>query len=132
MQVDQIKESEYQEVLGWFTEKRGWPYPPENWVLPETSFVARYKGKMMAACWLYVTNSPIGFIEILVTNPNASTLIAGRALHAAVKAAIDYNKKLRGRYSRVMAVTANESLQRLFKKQFKFRESKDRVYFGGE
>lgn len=72
------KEQDFPVFDEWW-KKRGWIMNPE--VLPVgTGFVVENNGVPIAAGWVYLTNSPLAWLEYVVTNPEAGIKERGRCV----------------------------------------------------
>lgn len=77
-----FRPTDYGEIAGWY-ETRG-RTPPGLACLPMTGFIV----PGVAAGFLYATDSALGIIDCLVSNPSASVLARGRALVAISSALV--------------------------------------------
>lgn len=64
--VTQYKPEHYHEIAGWFVKRR--LKVPPMWGLSDTGYIIHG----VAAGFLYLTNSGIGYIDCLIANPEAS------------------------------------------------------------
>lgn len=67
MKVNQYTENDYGEIYSWFNKRH--ITPPEKWALSNEGFIVRG----VAAGFLYLTNSSLGFIDMFVSNPDSSS-----------------------------------------------------------
>ena len=75
-------ETDYEEVEQWFVARK-WAMQPA--LLSDMGRVVSDDKGLIAAGWLYLTNSTWSFIEHLVTNPNAGL----KARHKAIRLILD-------------------------------------------
>lgn len=83
---------------------------PLNWLPPLGSVATGPEGEPLAACWLYLTGTPVAWIEQLVSNPEAPKRMRARALDAVVEDLLWTADRLGCRV--VMAATASLSVIR--------------------
>lgn len=78
-------EKDYPELGGWFKSHQGYAIPTN--ILPKLGIVVESNCGMSAAGWLYMDNSVgVAWPAWMVTNPNISPIIAGRALEHVLEA----------------------------------------------
>ena len=77
-----IQDEDLPEVSEWFTARK-WPVPPAGKMLPDTGYVAERvsDGQLLAVAWFYLTNSQVGIIDWIATNPKE----AGNGLDSALE-----------------------------------------------
>lgn len=69
--IRQLHDEDLIEVSEWFA-KRKWSRPPSGKGLPDTGYVAvAESGQLLSVAWLYITNSDVGIIDWMCTNPDA-------------------------------------------------------------
>lgn len=103
-------------VAGWFTARK-WTIPPNGKNLPESGYVAEKNGKLLAVAWLYITNSEVGIIDWIATNPDS--MVEGLI---SVTKLISYIEELSaGRISVFMHFTPNEKFSAFLKKKCGFK-----------
>jgi len=71
--VRDLEDDDLAEVSEWFTS-RNWNVAPQGKVLPDSGYVAVHNGKLLSVAWLYVTNSEVGIIDWIATNPEEPRL----------------------------------------------------------
>lgn len=91
MIAERIEKHHWQEICLWYTG-HGQPIPDRE-LMPETGFMVQG----LAAGFLYVTDSKLGIIEFLISNPDSNKEERDRAIDLVVKRleieAIDWDIK---------------------------------------
>ena len=67
-----IKVEDYTILMEWWNSYDGIEIPDSS-ILPDNGlggFVMEKEGKMVAAAYVYLTNSDVGYIDFLISNPN--------------------------------------------------------------
>ena len=67
-----IKVEDYTILMEWWNSYDGIEIPDSS-ILPDNGlggFVMEKEGKMVAAAYIYLTNSAVGYIDFLISNPN--------------------------------------------------------------
>ena len=67
-----IKVEDYTILMEWWNSYDGIEIPDSS-ILPDNGlggFVMEKEGKMVAAAYVYLTNSAVGYIDFLISNPN--------------------------------------------------------------
>jgi len=67
-----IKVEDHDTLMEWWESYDGIEIPDSS-ILPDNGlggFVMEKEGKMVAAAYVYLTNSAIGYIDFLISNPN--------------------------------------------------------------
>ncbi|TXH10656.1 MAG: hypothetical protein E6R04_04805 [Spirochaetes bacterium] len=117
LKVDLIREEDFVEVSEWFV-RRKWPVPPAGQMLPPSGYVAYSPdGMLHAVAWLYVTNSQIGIIDWIATNPESEGMVG----LVGVKKIIDHIERIATDISVFMHFTPNDSFARYLKGKCRFK-----------
>lgn len=116
IRVRLIHDDDFPEISEWFV-KRKWPVPPAGKMLPESGYVAVQGEKLLSVAWLYVTNSQVGIIDWIATNPEA-----GPAAIISVKKLLDYIEDVSADYTNVfMTFVPNDKFARHLRKRCRFK-----------
>lgn len=111
-----LTEEDMAEVSEWFAARK-WPVPPGGKMLPETGYVAELDGRMISVAWLYITNSEVGIIDWIATNPEA-----GARGIISVKKLIEHIEGVSlGSLNTFMHFTPNDRLAQYLKKKCGFK-----------
>jgi hypothetical protein len=114
--VRHLEDDDLVEVSEWFASRK-WPYPPQGAMLPKTGFIAELNGKKLSVAWLYVTNSSVGIVDWIATNPNVG--VKGLI---SIKKLIDHIEDIsRESVASYLHFTPNEKLARYLKKNCGFK-----------
>lgn len=114
--VRQLTDEDLVEVSEWFASRK-WTHPPVGATLPETGYVAEIGDKKLSVAWLYITNSAVGIIDWIATNPEA-----GYKGMASVRALIDHIEEVSRRDTKsYLHFTGNDKLTRYLKKKCRFK-----------
>jgi hypothetical protein len=106
----------------WF-KVREWPYPPQPKILPKTGWIVESDdGEMLAAGWVYLTNSPIRILEWTVTNPNSQPFKRLKALEFLVKSIEDL---VSSDNSIMMQFIPDKKLVNFYEKRLGFKKAED-------
>lgn len=68
MKIRLLTREELPEIKSWYEVRPGWKALNDS-SYPETAFVAEHEGRLIAAGFLYISNSDWAFLEWTVTNP---------------------------------------------------------------
>lgn len=116
IRVRPITDDDFPEISEWFVKRR-WSVPPVGKMLPETGYVAVSGEKLLAVAWLYITNSQVGIIDWIATNPEAG--IAGLV---SVKKLVEYMEAVSAGSANVfMHFTPNDKFARYLKGKCRFK-----------
>lgn len=116
IQIRDITDDDLLEVSEWFAKRR-WPVPPAGSMLPDTGYIAYRGDKLLSVAWLYITNSQVGIIDWIATNPDA-----GPVGTASIKKLVDYIEGISGDSTSVfMHFTPNDKLAKFLKKNCRFK-----------
>jgi hypothetical protein len=107
------READYPVLKDWWVRQGFGELPPE--VLPQTGIIAEYQGVMIAAGFLYRSDSTIAWLEWVVANPDYHEANRTTAIDAVIAAA-EAEAKAQG--FKVLFTSSNKSnlverLQRL-------------------
>lgn len=112
-----IQDDDLLEVSEWYTYRK-WRVPPNPNILPKSAYVAEKDGKLLSVIWLYITNSGIGIIDWVATNPRSGTL-GIRSLKNLLK----YTEELADKdLNTFIHFTHNDKLSKFFSKKCGFKE----------
>ena len=104
------------EVSEWFASRK-WPRPPQGAMLPETGSIAELGGRKLSLAWLSITNSSVGIVDWIATNPDAG--VKGLI---SIKALIDHIEGIsREGVSSFLHFTPNDKLALYLKKKCGFK-----------
>lgn len=78
------KDKHYDQVKGWW-EAHNWP-PINADFLPNTGYIIESDGVNVVAGWLYITNSPFGIFEWVISNPKVEKAERREALDMLISA----------------------------------------------
>jgi hypothetical protein len=112
-----IEDGDLLEVSEWYTHRK-WRVPPNANILPKSAYVAEKEGQLLSIIWLYVTNSGIGIIDWVATNPHSGTL-GIRSLKKVLKYAEDI---VGNDLNTFIHFTHNDKLSRFFSRKCGFKE----------
>jgi len=119
LKVRPIEDGDFVSVSEWFV-KRSWPVPPAGQMLPESGFVAfTPDGKLHAVAWLYVTNSQLGIIDWIATNPDSDGMLG----LVGVKKIIDWIERVADGINVFLHFTPNDRLAKFLKGKCRFKIS---------
>lgn len=76
-------EQHYPLIAGWWA-KHQWAIIPKE-CLPQTGLIAVQGETPLAAAFLYRTDSAMGWLEFMVTNPDANPITRARGLKEVIK-----------------------------------------------
>ena len=110
-----IQDEDFVEVSEWFV-KRKWPVPPAGKMLPESGFVAEQDGKLLSVAWLYVTNSQVGIIDWIATNPEA-----GASGIISVKKLLDHIETISSETNVFMTFVPSDKFAKYLKNKCRFK-----------
>jgi hypothetical protein len=111
-----ITDDDFVEISEWFSSRK-WPVPPGGKMLPDTGYVAELDGQLLAVAWLYLTNSNVGIVDWLATNPNA-----GAKGIIVMKKLLAYIEDISGdSISTFMHFTPNDKLAKFLKRKCGFK-----------
>jgi hypothetical protein len=114
--IRKIDDDDMLEISEWFSSRK-WPVPPSGKMLPESGYVAVRDGKLLSVAWLYITNSQVGIVDWIATNPSA-----GPHGLISVTRLIDYIEDLSKGYINVfMHFTPNHKLAKFLKRKCGFK-----------
>lgn len=68
--VRDLADEDMVEIVEWFKHRK-WRVPPASHALPGTAYVAEQHGKLLSVVWLYLTNSGVGILDWVATNPES-------------------------------------------------------------
>lgn len=111
-----IQDEDLPEISEWFVARK-WPVPPAGKMLPESGYVAEKDGKLLAVAWFYLTNSQVGIVDWIATNPTTMTL----GLRSLIKILEHIEKISAGRTNVFMHFTPNEKLATFLKRKCGFK-----------
>jgi hypothetical protein len=103
---------DYPLAASWWTD-RGWGVIPEKF-LSDIGLVAEQDGVPSAMIWLYPTNTSVLIAEWLISDPEASPLIRGKAVSALISK-LDSVTKASGSF--LMTFLQHPGLVRMFEKR---------------
>lgn len=86
--VRDFRKEDYELVCGWWKQHK-FPPPPLD-LLPATGYIA----DEAAAAWLYLSNTPVAWLEFTVVDPNAEKAVRHEAI----------DKLLRNIFARAKAI----------------------------
>jgi len=110
--VRDLTDEDMVEIVEWFKERK-WRTPPASHALPGTAFVAERNGKLLSVVWLYVTNSGVGILDWVATNPEA-----GASGIVSLKKVLKYIETVVGdKMSTFIHFTHNDKLAKFFNKK---------------
>lgn len=116
IRVRGLTDDDFVEVSEWFTGRK-WPVPPQGKMLPDSGYVAECDGVPLSVAWLYITNSNMGIIDWIATNPKS-----GAKGIISVKKLINHIEDLSIDAVEVfMHFTPNEKLARFLKRKCGFK-----------
>lgn len=116
IQIRMIEDDDFPEISEWFVKRR-WPVPPVGQMLPETGYVAFKGEKLLSVAWLYITNSQVGIIDWIATNPDAGPIGT-----ASIKKLVEYIETVsEGSTNVFMHFTPNDKLAKFLKKNCRFK-----------
>jgi len=112
-----LVEEDLVEVSQWFINRK-WFAPPNGKILPEdTGYVAEIDGRLLSVAWLYITNSHIGIIDWIATNPESGTMGL-----KSIKKLLDYIEEVsRENITTYMHFTSNERFAKYIGKNCRFK-----------
>lgn len=111
-----IEDDDLLEVSEWFAARK-WPVPPSGKMLPESGYVAEKDGKLLSVAWFYLTNSQVGIVDWIATNPDA-----GATGLISIISLLRYIEDIsEGRTNVFMHFTPNDKLARFLKKKCGFK-----------
>lgn len=111
-----VTDEDLVELSEWYTHRK-WRIPPNPNVLPESGYVAELDGKLLSVIWLYITNSGVGIVDWVATNPNSGT-IGIRSLQKVLK----YTENLANtKLNTFIHFTHNDKLSKFFNKKCGFK-----------
>lgn len=88
MTAEKFLDTDYAEVCSWW-EKHEWPKFPLS-LLPKTGFIVRG----VAAGFMYDTDSGVGILEWVVSNPDSDKIKRNEALDLVVKSLLEEGKRM--------------------------------------
>ena len=91
MKIRLLKRDELAIVKPWYLARPGWAVMDDS-SYPETAFVVEKDNELLAAGFLYISNSDMGFLEWTVTNPETSPLLRLKALKYLILGIKDFCK----------------------------------------
>lgn len=115
IRIRMIHDDDFAEISEWFV-KRKWPVPPAGKMLPESGFVAEQDGTLLSVAWLYVTNSQVGIIDWIATNPEA-----GPSAIISVKKLLDYIELVSEQTNVFMTFVPSDKFAKYLKNKCKFK-----------
>lgn len=114
--VRQIQDEDYLDISEWLKDRK-WPIPPGKGVLPVTGYIAVDGKNKLAAGYLYVTNSSVGILDWLVTNPKA-----GFKGSVALKRIDEHVKKItKDNVTTILHFCANDKLAKYMCKKLNYK-----------
>lgn len=124
-------DKDYLEISQWFVG-HGWPAAPDKSMLPKTGFIVEVGKRLLACGFLYLTNSPIAWLEWTATNPKETELTRMKAFGALVKSA--QSMATSSGYSRIMQAMPNAKLVSFYEKRLGFKKAEDAsiLFWNGE
>lgn len=117
-QTRKLKSEEIDEVLEWFTTRWG-VSPPKNRLSDIALTVVDSEGQKCAVGWLYVTNSPVIYLEWTATNPSLG-LSGLKALKYLVRSVQDY-ATANAKCQAIMQFLPSEKLADFYQKHLDFK-----------
>lgn len=119
-----IQDDDMLEVSEWFAARK-WPIPPSAKTLPETGYVAQGEdGRLLSVAWLYITNSDVGIVDWICSNPAAGQT---EGLRSIVKL-VDFIEAVSfGRCNVFMHFTPNAKFARFLGKKCRFKTTETGV-----
>ena len=120
--IRKIEDEDMLEISEWYSSRK-WPVPPAGKMLPESGYVAVKDGKLLSVAWLYITNSQVGIVDWIGTNPTSGP----HGLISVVKL-IDYIEEISKGYINVfLHFTPNHKLSRFLKRKCGFKITETEV-----
>lgn len=111
-----ITDDDLVEVSNWFAARK-WPVPPNGKMLPDTGYVAEKGGQLLSVAWLYITNSNVGIVDWIATNPDA-----GAQGIISIKKLLQHIEDIsRGSITSFMHFTPNDKFARFLKRKCGFK-----------
>jgi hypothetical protein len=107
-----IQDDDFAEVAEWFVARK-WPVPPAGKMLPDSGYVAEKDGELLAVAWFYLTNSQVGIVDWICTNPKSMTL----GLRSVIKILQHIEKISSERTNVFMHFTPNDKLAAFLKRK---------------
>jgi hypothetical protein len=122
--IREIRDEDFVEVSDWFAARK-WQIPPSAKTLPETGYVAQKDdGTLLAVAWLYITNSDVGIVDWICSNPSAGM---AQGLRSIVKL-IDFIEAVSaGRCNVFMHFTPNTKFAKFLGKKCRFKTTETGV-----
>ena len=112
-----IEDEDLLEVSEWFSARK-WPVPPSGKMLPETGYVAvTGDGTLLSVAWFYLTNSQVGIVDWIATNPTAGA----QGLISVIKLIAHIEDISSGTTNVFMHFTPNDKLARFLKRKCGFK-----------
>lgn len=111
-----IQDEDLLEISEWFAARK-WPIPPHGKMLPDTGYVAERDGKLLSVAWFYMTNSQVGIIDWIATNPDSGT----QGLISIIQLLKYIEEISRGETNVFMNFTSNEKLAKFLKRKCGFK-----------
>lgn len=118
IKVRLLRDEDMLEISEWFAARK-WPTPPQGAMLPETGYVAELGDRKLSVAWLYITNSSVGIVDWIATNPDAGV----RGL-ISIKKLIDHIEDVsRENVGAYLHFTPNDKLAKYLKRNCRFKIS---------
>lgn len=114
MNIRPIEDKDYPEVLSWFATQT-WNLPPVDSAMPRHCLIAEDEQGVVAAGWLYATESSVGFLEWMATNPKRAIEYKNAALKAIIKKFVDMGSVVEPSIALFTVYTKNPELMGLLK-----------------
>lgn len=111
-----IQDEDLVEVSEWFVARK-WTVPPAGKMLPDSGYVAEQNGRLLAVAWFYLTNSQVGIVDWIATNPQTTTL----GLRSVIKLLDHIEEISKERTNVFIHFTPNDKLAAFLKRKCGFK-----------
>ncbi len=112
MNAREMVESDKEFIAKW-CKGHGWPMFPD-YILSTRGFIGEYDGKPVFACWLYVCDSPLGFLDWIICDPESNDEEREGSFKAMIDMAWEVGKE--NGLQRVLTIANHPSLMERLKK----------------
>lgn len=93
MKIRPLVEADLPEVLSWL-ENQSWTLPPVDGSMPPHALLLEDEQGLVAAAWLYSTESSACFLEWITSNPTRSQEYRLEAKRALIRAVIEMGPRI--------------------------------------
>ena len=112
-----LKESDWDTLVSWWNEWKDWGNHPSKEMLPQNGtggFMIESDGKAIVSGFLYLTNSKVGWIEWVVSDPNYKGDNKKEAIELLIHSLEDIAKQQGCEI--ILSIGRNKSLIKIHKK----------------